>query len=130
MRHRILASLLVAAAVAFLAARPVEAGTTRDLYAAEAYGSYSFVGQTATSGKSAFVVLGCQAKPGTTIENTAQSSDQSPPDAPPPPEPAPNPSPPADPGTTKTGSVTTSVSAIKNTTLSKTLSSAVTNGIN
>jgi len=138
MRHRILASLLVAAAVAFLAARPVEAGTTRDLYAAEAYGSYSFVGQTATSGKSAFVVLGCQAKPGTVVQNTAQSSEQSPPDAPSPsPAPTPTPAPtttPApdqpDPGTTRTGSVNTSVSAIKNSSITKTLSSALTNGVN
>src|SRR5438093_4217926 len=126
MRHRILASLLVAAAVAFLAARPVEAGTTRDLYAAEAYGSYSFVGQTATSGKSAFVVLGCQAKPGTVVQNTAQSSEQPPPDAPSPspaPTPVPTPTPTPDqpdPGTTKTGSVSTSVSAIKNSSITKT----------
>jgi hypothetical protein len=100
-----------------LPAPPAPAASTRDLYAADAYGSYSFVGQSATSGKSAFVVLGCQAKPGTVIQNSAESSEQSTPE-----------NAPAE-GSTQTGSVSTSVSAVKNTSLSKSLSSAVTNGI-
>jgi hypothetical protein len=109
-------SLALVLFFALPAARAPAAGT-RDLYAADAYGSYSFVGQTATSGKSAFVALGCQAKPGTVLQNSAQSSEQgTPEDAP------------AD-GSTQTGSVTTSVSAIKQSSLSKSLSSAVTNGI-
>lgn len=108
------------ALVLFLAlpAAPAPAAGTRALYAADAYGSYSFVGQTATSGKSALVVLGCQAKPGTVIQNSAQSSDQGTPEGVP-----------AD-GSTQTGSISTLVSAIKKPSLSKSLSSAVTNGIN
>ena len=136
MRHRPLARKLLwtipFVLLVFLAlpTPPSAAASTRDLYAGDAYGSYSFVGQTATSGKSAFVALGCQAKPGTAVQNSAQSSAQDSPDAPPAPDPAPSPDPQTDPGSTHTGSVTTSVSAIKNSTLSKTLSSAVTNGIN
>jgi hypothetical protein len=101
-----------------LPAPPAHAEGTRDLYAADAFGSYSFAGQTVMSGKSAFVVLGCRAKPGTSIQSTAQSSEQSTPEGAP-----------AD-GNAQTGSVNTSVAAIKKSGLSKSLSSAVANGIN
>jgi hypothetical protein len=105
-----------------------EAAGTRELFAGDGYGSYTFAGQTAMSGKSAFVVLGCRAAPGTVVQNSAQSSDQAPPDSP---APAPTPAPaPSDPGTTQTGSVSTSVAAIQQSGVTKTLTTAKTNAVN
>jgi hypothetical protein len=119
MARRIGAAVPVALALLLaLPASPAPAASTRDLYAGEAYGSFAFVGQTATAGKSAFVVLGCQAKPGTVLQNSAGSSQGDTPDQVP-----------AE-GSTETGSINTSVSAIKKTNLSKTLSSATTNDVN
>ncbi len=82
----------------------------RDLFVGEAFGSFSFVGQTARSGKTAYVVMGCQVPPGTHLENTLgnnQNNDSN----------------------SSSGSVRTSADAIKNPSATETLTSALASGV-
>src|SRR5437773_3740954 len=53
-----------------------QAASSRDLFNGDGYGSFAFVGQSVMSGKTAFVAIGCQARPGTHVENTTQSSQE------------------------------------------------------
>ncbi len=86
-------------------------GQKRDLFIGEAFGSWSFVGQTARSGKTAYVVMGCQAPPGTHLENTLGNNQN-------------------DNANMNSGSVRTSADAIKSPSATESLTSALASRVN
>jgi hypothetical protein len=94
---------------------PAEAASTRSLFYGDGYGSYSFVGQSAMTGRTAWVAMGCRTPPGTHLENTMGSGDQDDPSG--------------QNGNSSTGSVATSADAIKNNSVTKSLTKATTNDV-
>jgi hypothetical protein len=95
-------------------ALPAEAASTRDLFNADAYGSFAFMGQSVMSGKTSLVTIGCQAKPGTHVENTMQSNQEE--------EQRTG-------GSMSTGSVRTSADAMKNLRTTKSLATSIANAV-
>jgi hypothetical protein len=96
-------------------ASPTQAAPPRSLFLGDGYGSYSFVGQSAVTGRTAYVVLGCQTKAGTHIENATQSNQEEEEQTG---------------GSMSTGSVGATADAIQNATTTKTLTTATTNRVN
>lgn len=92
-----------------------QAARTRDLFNGNGFGSYAFVGQTAMSGRTALVSLGCQTTPGTHVENSMQSNQEEEKNTG---------------GSMSTGSVKTSSDAIQNAETRKTLSTSTAHGVN
>jgi hypothetical protein len=94
---------------------PAEAASSRSLFRGNAYGSYSFVGQNAMTGQTAYITMGCQTPPGTHLENTMGSGEQDDPSG--------------QNGNSRTGSVATSADAIKNKSVTKSVLKATTNDV-
>lgn len=115
MRRSIRATVSAAISTALALALPIslasraEGASTRSLFLGEAFGSYSFVGETAMTGKTAYTTIGCQAKPGTHFENTMGSNSEE---------------------NMNSGSVNTTGDAIKNASVTKTLTTSVVNRAN
>jgi hypothetical protein len=95
--------------------QPAHAASARDLFNADAYGSFAFVGESVMSGRTSLVTIGCQAKPGMHVENTMQNNQEEEQNTG---------------GSMSTGSVRTAADAIKSSRTTKSLSTSIASAVN
>lgn len=92
---------------------PQARAAPRYMFSADIYGSYAYVGKTVLSGKSAYVGIGCSARPGTHAESSMQSNEEENENT----------------GRMSVRSIKTTADAIQNSDVTKSLSTSTSNGV-